>query len=138
MDIHAAVRQLVGTPPHYELFDLPAPTDEDQEIVDVLAVGLQPRVRTGASGDHYTSTGKLRWSPASTASAGVRTAPGVLRRRRRTGRPDGHPHRHRQPATASRSPTARTVVKIAAAMNPAMSSGSRCAPGPDRGRAGRY
>ena len=51
MDIHAAVVSSFGTPPRYEPFDLSAPTDEDQEIVDVLAAGLHPRVRTGASGN---------------------------------------------------------------------------------------
>jgi hypothetical protein len=41
----------------------PAPVDEDQEVVDVLAMGLHPRVRTGAAGKHYTSTGKVPMVP---------------------------------------------------------------------------
>ncbi len=63
MDIHAAVVRSFDQPPRYEAFDLPPPADEDQAVVDVLAVGLHPRVRTGASGGHYTSTGKLPMVP---------------------------------------------------------------------------
>ncbi|MFF0016324.1 hypothetical protein [Streptomyces sp. NPDC005374] len=63
MDVHAAVVSSFDTLPRYEPFDLPAPSDEDQALVDVLAVGLHPRVRTGASGSHYTSTGKLPMVP---------------------------------------------------------------------------
>ena len=59
MDVHAAVVRSFGQPPRYEPFDLPAPSGGDQVLVDVLAVGLHPRVRTGAAGRHYTSTGKL-------------------------------------------------------------------------------
>ncbi|MCW2874210.1 hypothetical protein [Actinacidiphila oryziradicis] len=50
MDIHAAVVSSFDNPPRYEPFDLPAPSDGDQALVDVLAAGLHPRVRTGASG----------------------------------------------------------------------------------------
>jgi hypothetical protein len=63
MQVNAAVVSSFDHPPRWELFDLPAPADEDQEVVDVLAVGLHPRVRNGASGKHYTSTGKLPLVP---------------------------------------------------------------------------
>ena len=63
MDINAAVVSSFDKPPRYEPFDLTAPADDDQALVDVLAVGLHPRVRTGASGSHYTSTGKLPLVP---------------------------------------------------------------------------
>lgn len=122
MDIHAAVVHSFDAPPRYEPFDLPAPTDEDQELVDVLAVGLHPRVRTGASGSHYTSTGKLPMVPgvdgvgrrqdgrlvyfvADDGLAGSMAIRTVIDGRRSVPLPDGV-----------------DVVKIAAAMNPAMSS----------------
>ena len=63
MDVHAAVVRSFGSPPRYEPFDLPAPSGGDQAVVDVLAAGLHPRVRSGASGSHYTSTGKLPMIP---------------------------------------------------------------------------
>lgn len=122
MDIHAAVVSSFDHPPRYEPFDLPAPADEDQAVVDVLAVGLHPRVRTGASGSHYTSTGKLPMVPGVdgvgrledgrtvyfvaddelTGPMGTRT---VIDTRHSIVLPDG-----------------ADVVRIAAAMNPAMSS----------------
>lgn len=122
MDIRAAVVQSFGTPPRYEPFGLPAPADEDQELVDVLAVGLHPRVRTGAAGSHYTSTGKLpmvpgvdgvgRWADgrlvyfvADDDLVGPMATRTVIDSRRSIPLPDG-----------------ADVVKIAAAMNPAMSS----------------
>ncbi|MFE2431664.1 zinc-binding dehydrogenase [Streptomyces sp. NPDC059373] len=122
MDIHAAVVSSFDNPPRYEPFDLPAPSDEDQALVDVLAVGLHPRVRSGASGSHYTSNGKLPMVPG---------IDGVGRRQ------DGRmvyfvaddelvgPMATRTVIDSRRSvvlPDGADVVKIAAAMNPAMSS----------------
>ncbi|MEU7858676.1 hypothetical protein [Nonomuraea sp. NPDC049141] len=63
MEISAAVVSSFDHPPRYESYDLPAPGTEDEVVLDVLAVGLHPRVRTGASGRHYTSTGKLPMVP---------------------------------------------------------------------------
>src|SRR3954471_9032961 len=63
MQIQAAVVRSFAEPPHYEPFDLPDHVDDDQAVVDVLAVGLHPRVRAGASGQHYASTGKLPMVP---------------------------------------------------------------------------
>jgi hypothetical protein len=63
MDVHAAVVRSFDDPPRYEPFDLPAPSDGDQALVDVLAVGLHPQVRSAASGSHYTSTRKLPMVP---------------------------------------------------------------------------
>jgi NADPH:quinone reductase-like Zn-dependent oxidoreductase len=122
MDIDAAVVRSFDNPPRYEPFDLPAPADEDQEVVDVLAAGLHPRVRTGASGQHYTSTGKLPMVPgidgvgrradgqivyfvADDDLAGPMASRTVIDSRRSVPLPDG-----------------ADVVKIAAAMNPAMSA----------------
>ncbi|MEV6483577.1 zinc-binding alcohol dehydrogenase family protein [Streptomyces sp. NPDC051576] len=122
MDVHAAVVSSFDNPPRYEPFDLPEPRDEDQVLVDVLAVGLHPRVRSGASGSHYTSTGKLPMVPG---------VDGVGRRE------DGRtvyfvadeelvgPMATRTVIDSRRSvvlPEGVDVVKIAAAMNPAMSS----------------
>lgn len=61
--MHAAVVTSFDEPPHYQEFDVPSPRTEDQELVDVLAVGLHPRVRTDASGKHYTSKGQLPMIP---------------------------------------------------------------------------
>jgi polyisoprenoid-binding protein YceI len=62
--MHAAVVTSFDEPPHYQEFDVPTPrAADDHELVDVLAVGLHPRVRTDASGKHYTSTGKLPMIP---------------------------------------------------------------------------
>ncbi|MEV5842508.1 zinc-binding alcohol dehydrogenase family protein [Streptomyces sp. NPDC051985] len=122
MEIRAAVVSSFDQPPRYEPFDLPAPSDEDQALVDVLAVGLHPRVRTGASGSHYTSTGKLPMVPgvdgvgrgedgrlvyfvADDDLVGPMATRTVIDRRRSVPLPDD-----------------ADVVKIAAAMNPAMSS----------------
>jgi NADPH:quinone reductase-like Zn-dependent oxidoreductase len=63
MDVHAAVVSSYDHPPRYGRIGLPAPSGGDQALVDVLAVGLHPRVRTGASGSHYTSTGRLPMVP---------------------------------------------------------------------------
>ncbi|MFY9889090.1 MAG: zinc-binding alcohol dehydrogenase family protein, partial [Streptosporangiaceae bacterium] len=63
MRMHAAVVRSFEHPPRYETYDAPEPAGRDEAIVDVLAVGLHPRVRTGASGRHYTSTGTLPMIP---------------------------------------------------------------------------
>lgn len=111
-----------GNPPRYEPFDLPPPSGGGQALVDVLAVGLHPRVRSGASGSHYTSTGKLPMVPgidgvgrredgqmvyfiADDELAGPMATRTVIDTRRAMVLPDG-----------------ADVVKIAAAMNPAMSA----------------
>ena len=57
--MHAAVVTSFGEPPHYQQFKVPQPASTQEILVDVLAVGLHPRVRTGAAGAHYTSTGTL-------------------------------------------------------------------------------
>ncbi len=38
---------------------MPQPTAGEELLVDALVVGLHPRVRSGAAGVHYTSTGSL-------------------------------------------------------------------------------
>ena len=122
MKVDAAVVRSFENPPRYEPFDLPAPADDDQALVDVVAVGLHPRVRSGASGSHYTSTGKLPMVPgidgvgrredgqlvyfvADDDLTGPMATRTVIDTRRSVALPDG-----------------ADVVKIAAAMNPAMSA----------------
>jgi NADPH:quinone reductase-like Zn-dependent oxidoreductase len=122
VDVQAAVVRSFDFPPRYETFHLPALSESGQAFVDVLAVGLHPRVRTGASGRHYTSTGKLPMVPG---------IDGVGRRE------DGQlvyfvadddlvgPMATRTVIDTRRSvvlPAGADVLKIAAAMNPAMSA----------------
>ena len=61
--MHAAVVTSFDEPPHYREFNVPTPSNEDQAVVDILAVGLHPRVRTDASGKHHSSTGVLPMIP---------------------------------------------------------------------------
>jgi NADPH:quinone reductase-like Zn-dependent oxidoreductase len=122
MSMHAAVVRSFGQPPRYEVYDTPEPTEPGETVVDVLAVGLHPRVRSGASGKHYTSTGTLPMIPG---------IDGVGRL------PDGRRIYFVAPDDAWGSMAERAVVdprrtiplpenvdvaKVAAAMNPAMSS----------------
>ena len=59
----AAVVTAFDEPPRYQEFDVPQPKTDDEIVVDVLAAGLHPRTRTGAAGSHYTSTGALPMIP---------------------------------------------------------------------------
>ena len=63
MKMNAAVVRSFDHPPRYETYEVPEPDGPDQQIAQVMAVGLHPRVRTGASGRHYTSTGTLPMIP---------------------------------------------------------------------------
>jgi len=120
--MNAAVVTSFAEPPRYQPFEVPAPRTASQELVDVLAVGLHPRVRTDAAGAHYTSTGALPMIPGIDA---------VGRR------PDGErvyfvaaddvigTMADKALADPRRSivlPGDADAAKIAAAMNPAMSS----------------
>ena len=120
--MNAAVVTAFGEPPRYQRFEVPEPRTADEVLVDVLAAGLHPRVRTGAAGAHYTSTGMLPLIPGIDAVGQ---------------RPDGKrvyfmaaddvtgTMADKALASASRSielPEHADVAKIAAAMNPAMSS----------------
>src|SRR5580704_17298127 len=51
----AAVVRAPDQAPRYETFTLPE--SREGVVVDVLASALSPRVRSGASGQHYTSNG---------------------------------------------------------------------------------
>ena len=120
--MNAAVVTSFGEPPHYQQFEVPQPNGADEFIVDVLAVGLHPRVRSGAAGTHYTSSGTLPMIPGIDAVGqrpdGTRiyfvAADDVI----------GTMADHAL-ASARRSivlPDDADIAKVAAAMNPAMSS----------------
>jgi NADPH:quinone reductase-like Zn-dependent oxidoreductase len=61
--MHAAVVHQFDKPPRYESFAAPVPSGEHEEIIDVLASGLHPRVRSQANGSHYTSSDELPLIP---------------------------------------------------------------------------
>ncbi|WP_431878236.1 quinone oxidoreductase family protein [Amycolatopsis sacchari] len=118
----AAVVSAFDVPPRYQDFPDPTATGPDELVVDVLAAGLHPRVRSQANGSHYTSTGELPLVPG---------VDGVGRG------PDGRLRYFVLPETALGSMAERTVIDVrrsvvlpegsdvlavAAAMNPAMSS----------------
>jgi NADPH:quinone reductase-like Zn-dependent oxidoreductase len=120
--MYAAVVRSFTHPPRYETVEAPAARDEDELVVDVLAAGLHPRVRSTANGSHYTSEGELPLIPG---------IDGVGRT------PDGELRYFVLPDTTQGSMAERTVidrrrsvplapgsdaVALAAAMNPAMSS----------------
>jgi NADPH:quinone reductase-like Zn-dependent oxidoreductase len=75
--MHAAVVTAFDSPPTYREFPTPRPQTPDEVLVDVVAAGLHPRVRSQADGSHYTSTGELPLVPG---IDGVGRAPdGTLR-----------------------------------------------------------
>ncbi len=120
--MQAAVVTSFDCPPRYQEFPVPVPAGEHEMLVDVLAAGLHPRVRSQADGSHYTSTGDLPLVPG---------IDGVGRG------PDGLLRYFLLPDTRVGTMAERTVidtrrsivlpdttdpVAVAAAMNPAMSS----------------
>jgi len=122
MEIHAAVVRSFDQPPQYERFDVRGPSGEDQVVVEVLAVGLHPRVRSGASGRHYSSTGRLPMVPG---IDGVGRLPDGRTVYFATDDDLDGSMATRAVIDARRTvelPAAADVVKLAAAMNPAMSS----------------
>jgi len=120
--MNAAVVTSFDEPPHYQQFEVPQPAGDGEILVDVLAAGLHPRVRTGAAGAHYTSRRTLPMIPgvdgigrrqdgrrvyfaAGDDVIGTMADKAVVDVRRAVELPDG-----------------TDVAKVAAAMNPAMSS----------------
>ena len=118
----AAVVSSFGSAPRYEEFPAPVPAGDDDMVVDVIAAGLHPRVRSQADGSHYTSTGELPLVPG---IAGVGRGPDGLLRYfvlpdTRVGAMAG------QAVIDTRRsivlPEDADPIAVAAAMNPAMSS----------------
>jgi NADPH:quinone reductase-like Zn-dependent oxidoreductase len=119
--MNAAVVTSFAEPPHYQPHPRPEPAG-DEVLADVLAAGLHPRVRSGAAGAHYTSTGTLPLIPG---------IDGVGRL------PDGRvvyfaadddvlgtmaDQALVSPRRSVELPTGADPARVAAAMNPAMSS----------------
>src|SRR5580700_5729231 len=59
----AAVVSSFGMAPRYEEFLLPDAAGEHEMLVEMIAAGLHPRVRSQAANSHYTSTGELPLIP---------------------------------------------------------------------------
>jgi NADPH:quinone reductase-like Zn-dependent oxidoreductase len=59
----AAIVRSFDQPPRYEDVPEPTPSSCGEMLLDVLAVGLHPRVRSQADNSHYTSTGALPLIP---------------------------------------------------------------------------
>lgn len=121
--MHAALVRSFDAPPRYETVETPTPRTEDHVLVDVLAAGLHPRVRSDANGSHYTtSAGKLPFVPGIDAVG--RTEDGELLY---FVAPDDVPGTMAGKALADRRravvlPAGTDPVAVAAAMNPGMSS----------------
>ncbi|MFF0141297.1 zinc-binding alcohol dehydrogenase family protein [Streptomyces sp. NPDC005227] len=120
--MHAAVVHSFDTPPRFDVFDTPEPHGEHEVLVDVLAAGLHPRVRSAADGSHYTSDGVLPLVPG--VDGVGRTARGELLYFVAT---DDAPGTMAERAVVDRRraivlPDGTDPIAVAAAMNPAMSS----------------
>ncbi|NEA38023.1 zinc-binding alcohol dehydrogenase family protein, partial [Streptomyces sp. SID11385] len=120
--MRAALVRTFGTPPRCEEVDAPQEAGPGEVLVDVLAAGLHPRVRSAADGSHYTSRGTLPLVPGidgvgRTEDGGLLyfvapdTALGTMAERALVDR------RRAVPLPAGTDPLA-----VAAGMNPAMSS----------------
>jgi NADPH:quinone reductase-like Zn-dependent oxidoreductase len=118
----AAVVSAFGSTPRYQDFPEPVAHGGHELLVQVLAAGLHPRVRSQADGSHYTSTGELPLVPG---------IDGVGRD------PEGRLRYFVLPDTTLGAMAERTVIDarrsivlpegtdpiaVAAGMNPAMSS----------------
>jgi NADPH:quinone reductase-like Zn-dependent oxidoreductase len=86
--MHAAVVSSFDIAPGYADFPDPQPSGDNEALVDVIASGLHPRVRSQADGSRYTSTDELPLIPGIDGVG--RTPDGQLRyfilRTRRWGR----------------------------------------------------
>jgi NADPH:quinone reductase-like Zn-dependent oxidoreductase len=120
--MHAAVVSSFDRPPSYEVVPDPVATNDDESVVEVLAAGLHPRVRSGANGSHYSSTGRLPLVPG--VDAVGRTPAGDLVYFV-AGDDVGGTMAERAVADGRRSvllPADADPVSVAGGMNPAMSS----------------
>ena len=118
----AAVVSSFDSAPRYQEFPAPIPAGEDELLVDVLAAGLHPRVRSQADGSHYTSTGELPLVPG--VDGVGRGADGLLRYFVLPDTTLGAMAEQTviDPRRSIVLPAGADPVALAAAMNPAMSS----------------
>jgi len=120
--MHAAVVTAFDTPPTYREFPTPTPQSPDEVLVDVIAAGLHPRVRSQADGSHYTSSGDLPLVPGIDGVG--RTPDGTLRY---FYLPDTTMGAMAEQTVIDQGrsvalPDAADPILVAAGMNPAMSS----------------
>lgn len=119
--MNAAVVASFDEPPRYQQF--PAPVPGDGEVVaDVLAAGLHPRVRTGAAGQHYTSSGTLPMIPGIDGVARLPDGRLVYFAAGDDVRGTMADKALVDPRRSVELPAGVDVTAVAAAMNPAMSS----------------
>lgn len=120
--MHAAVVTAFDTLPRYQEHPDPVARERGEVVVDVLAAGLHPRVRSQADGSHYTSTAVLPLVPG--IDAVVRDPLGRIRYAVLDDTPLGT-MAERTVIELDRSvvlPGDVDPVRLAAAMNPVMSS----------------
>jgi len=120
--MHAAVVHSFDAPPRYGTIDTPQPRGPHEVLVDIVAAGLHPRVRSAADGTHYTSDGTLPMVPGIDGVG--RTPEGELLY---FVAPDGVPGTMAEYAVVDRRravplPADSDPYAVAAAMNPGMSS----------------
>ena len=118
----AAVVSSFNTAPRCEEFPDPTPRDDQEMIIEVIAAGLHPRVRSQADGSHYTSTGELPLVPGIDGVG--RGADGLLRYFVLPDTPLGSMAERTiiDPRRSIVLPEDTDPIALAAAMNPAMSS----------------
>jgi NADPH:quinone reductase-like Zn-dependent oxidoreductase len=120
--MHAAVITSFDSPPVYREHPEPVATGEHEMVVDVLAAGLHHLTRAKADGSHYSGTGALPIVPG--VDAVVRDPRGELRYAALDDTSLGT-FADRTVIDVRRSiplPDGADPVRIAAGMNPAMSS----------------
>lgn len=120
--MRAAVVTAFDQPPQYVEHPDPVAAGPDEVVVEVLAAGLHPRVRSQANGSHYTSTGRLPLVPG--IDAVVRDPRGRVRYAVLDDTPLGT-LAERTVIELDRSVVLRDdadAVQVAAAANPVMSS----------------
>ncbi|WP_329126567.1 quinone oxidoreductase family protein [Streptomyces sp. NBC_01465] len=120
--MRAAVVRSFDSPPRFDTFPEPVVSGEHEILVDVLAAGLHPRVRSAADGTHYTSDGSLPMVPG--VDAVGRTPEGELLY---FVAPDDGIGTMAERAVVDRRraitlPPGTDPAAVAAAMNPGMSS----------------
>ena len=119
--MHAAVVSSFSHPPRFETMEAPIPED-DEVLLDVVAAGLHPRVRSQSNGSHYADDGALPLVPGIDGVG--RTEDGILNYFVLDDTAMGSMAEHtvvdRRRMVAL--PANVNPLLIAAAMNPAMSS----------------